>query len=95
MIEEQILDKMTTQRRLDVEIMNDEKQSTYGLLIRSEEKGRSITEIFVYALLGLSVVVSIVQYAREQNQLPVSVMGEPAEIQYISHQTPPDCGGQC
>ena len=76
--------------------MNNETQSTYGLLIRSEEKGRSIIETFVYGLLALSVVVSIVQFAREHNQLPASVIAEPTpEIQYLSHQTDADCDGQC
>ena len=92
------LDKTRSRRRLGRErkiFMNNEHQSTYSLLVRSEEKGRSVIETLVYALLALSVAVSIVQFAHEHNQMPASVMGEPAEIQYLSHQTGPDCDGRC
>jgi len=45
-------------------------QTTYTLLVRSEEKGRSLTETVVYALLGLSVLVSILQFAGQPNPFP-------------------------
>jgi len=69
MNDQQTLDKMRTRRRL--KIMNNEAQSTYGLLVRSEEKGRGIMETVVYALFGLSAIVSIWQFAQLANQLPI------------------------
>ncbi len=43
--------------------MNNKHESTYTLLVRSEEKGRSIMETVLYALFGLSAIVSIWQFA--------------------------------
>src|SRR5438270_4961893 len=57
MNEQQTLDKAGTPRRL--KIMNNEAQSIYGLLVNSEEKGRSRMETAVYATCILSVVVAI------------------------------------
>ena len=51
--------------------MNNEHESTYTLLVRSEETGRGIIETVVYALLGLSAIVSIWQFAQQPNQLPI------------------------
>jgi hypothetical protein len=44
--------------------MNDKIESTYLLLVRSEEKGRGVLEIAVYAAIILSVVFSIWQLAQ-------------------------------
>lgn len=38
-------------------------ESNYTLLVRSEEKNRSRLEIVVYALLFLSAILSITQFA--------------------------------
>ena len=43
--------------------MNNQFESTYGMLVRSEEKGRGILEILVYAVFTLSVALSICQFA--------------------------------
>ena len=51
--------------------MNNENESTYSLLVRSEEKGRSIMETVLYALFGLSAIVSIWQFAQQPNPLPL------------------------
>jgi hypothetical protein len=84
MNDQQTLDKMGTRRRL--EIMNNEAQSTYGLLVRSEEKGRSIMETVVYALLGLSAIISIWQFAQQTNHLPIDgPTAEPYLAPQISH----------
>lgn len=45
--------------------------STYGLLLRSQETGRSVMETVIYALLSACVMVSIVQFAQ---QLPINGM---------------------
>lgn len=67
--------------------MNNEQESSYTLLVRSEEKekGRSIMETVIYALLGLSVVISIFQFAHEQDELPVGVTTESYRIEHVSH----------
>lgn len=43
--------------------MNNQFESTYSMLARSEEKGRGILETSVYAAFTLSVVLSICQFA--------------------------------
>jgi len=54
--------------------MNNECGSTYTLLVRSEEKGRSIMETVLYALVGLSAIVAIWQFAQQPNSLPIDRM---------------------
>ena len=84
------LDKMGTRRRL--EIMNNEAQSTYGLLVRSEEKGRGIMETVVYALFGLSAIISIWQFVEQPNRLPIDApTPEPYVAPQISHHQAGPC----
>ena len=45
-------------------IMNNKFESTYALVVRSEEKGRGVLEVAVYAASILSVVLSIWQFAQ-------------------------------
>jgi hypothetical protein len=47
--------------------------TTYALLVRSEEKGRSIMETAVYALLGLSAILSILQFVQQPERMPTTV----------------------
>jgi hypothetical protein len=47
--------------------------TTYALLVRSEEKGRSIMETAVYALLGLSAILSILQFVQQPERMPTMV----------------------
>jgi len=49
--------------------MNNQFESTYALLVRSQEKGRGILEILVYGMAILSVVLSIFQFA----EVPVKI----------------------
>ena len=51
--------------------MNNGHESTYTLLVRSEEKGRGIMETVLYVLFGLSTIVSIWQFAQQPNPLPI------------------------
>lgn len=46
-------------------------ESTYGLLVRSEEKSLSFFETAAYLLCILSAIISICQFARQSNALPV------------------------
>jgi hypothetical protein len=62
------LDKAGTPRRL--KIMNNEAQSIYGLLVDSEEKGRSRMETAVYAMCILSVVAAICQFIAQPTPAP-------------------------
>jgi hypothetical protein len=57
---QQSLDKAGTPQRL--KIMNNETQSIYGLLVSSEEKGRSMMETAVYAMCIVSAVAAIGQF---------------------------------
>jgi hypothetical protein len=56
--------------------------TTYALLVHSEEKGRSIMETAVYALLGLSAILSILQFAEQPNRLPATLTTQAYEIPY-------------
>lgn len=46
-------------------------ESTYALLVRSEEKSRSRLEVLVYALFILSAVFSIWQFAHQSMAFPI------------------------
>jgi len=45
--------------------MNNEFESTYALLVRSEEKGRGVLETIVYAAFILSAIFLIWQFATQ------------------------------
>jgi hypothetical protein len=49
--------------------MNNQFESTYGLLIRSEEKGRGVLEAMLYVAFILSAVLLIWAFAKS----PVSI----------------------
>jgi putative exporter of polyketide antibiotics len=81
------LDKVATPRRL--EIMNNEaQQSIYGLLVHSEEKGRGIMEIAVYATCILSVAVAILQFISQPTPDPFAGWKPSARpTPVVSHRT--------
>ena len=54
--------------------------TTYALLVQSEEKGRSIMETAVYALLGLSAILSILQFVQQPERLPATLTTQAYEI---------------
>ena len=47
-------------------------ESTYALLVRSEEKSRSALETVAYSTCILSVVIAIWQFAHQPVNLPAS-----------------------
>ena len=49
---------------------NPHTETTYSLLVRSEEKNRSVLEIVVFALFMLSAVFSIWQFAVQPISVP-------------------------
>jgi hypothetical protein len=67
--------------------MNDQFESNYALLVRSEEKGRGVLEILVYAIFFLGVVLSIWQFA--QSPLKISAPGTEACVACHTGTTPP------
>jgi hypothetical protein len=55
------------------------KKSTYRLLIQSEDKNKNVMEIAVYALVALSCLISIWQFAEQPNVLPLDRVGTTVE----------------
>ena len=55
-------------------------ESTYALLVRSEEKSRSLLETVVYAIFILSAVFSIWQFAHQPMMLPLKSIHTSAAI---------------
>jgi hypothetical protein len=53
-------------------IMKNEHESTYALLVRSEEKSRDMLETAVYALFILSAVFAIWQFVQQPMPLPMN-----------------------
>jgi hypothetical protein len=47
------------------------EESTYALIVRSEEKGRIVLEAVLYMLAILSAVTAIFQFAQEPVQVSV------------------------
>ena len=66
-------------------LMNND--TTYALLVHSEEKGRSIMETAVYALLGLSAILSIFQFVQQPNRLPATVTTHAYEMSQTSQRS--------
>jgi hypothetical protein len=69
---------------------NNEFESTYALLVRSEEKGRGVLEAVLYVAFILSAVVLIWEFA--QSSLRIQGLGpdqgavsQVAKTQMISH----------
>jgi hypothetical protein len=66
------------------------EESTYALIIRSEEKGRIVLNTVLYALLLLSVVYSICEFAIHPVTVPAAaalqcVACETRTVQHRSH----------
>jgi hypothetical protein len=61
------------------------KQSTYALLVRSNEKSRNIMETALFGLFGLSAVVSMWQFAQQPTSLPLHRV-KSADVQCVGHE---------
>ena len=48
-------------------------ESTYALLVRSEEKQRSRFETLVYTVLAVSAIFALLQFGREAAMMPSSI----------------------
>jgi hypothetical protein len=64
-------------------------ESTYALLVRSEEKGRTRLETLVYALFILSAVFSIWQFAHQPIFLPLHSVNT---VSSVVCESPAVCG---
>ena len=54
--------------------INEGQESTYALLVKSEEKGRSFFETIVYSLFILSAVAAIGQFVVQPMDLALATM---------------------
>jgi hypothetical protein len=48
-------------------------ESTYALLVRSEERQRGRFEIFIYMLLIVSTIFAVLQPGRQAARMPASI----------------------
>lgn len=58
-------------------------ESTYALLVRSEEKERNLSETVVYLLLGLSTAFSIWMFAHQPFTVPITGLKASASIAQV------------
>ena len=59
---------------------NEIHESTYALLVRSEEKERSLLETIAYGLFILSAVTAIWQFAQQPINLPLGAMPQTVSV---------------
>ena len=69
--------------------MNSEFESTYALLMRSEEKGRGVLETVLYVAFILSAVLLIWEFAHsslrvQPNRVGQDIVRQAAKTQIIS-----------
>ncbi len=55
-------------------------ESTYALLVRSEEKERSLFEIIAYGLFILSAIAAIWQFVQQPLKLPLDNIPQTASV---------------
>ena len=60
---------------------NEVEESSYALLVRSEEKKRTYFETIIYSLILLSAVAAILQFAEQPDPLPLSALPGSAVVQ--------------
>jgi hypothetical protein len=51
--------------------MNKELESTYALLVRSEDRSRNMMEVGGFSLIALSALVAVWQFAHQPTSLPL------------------------
>jgi len=69
-------------------LTNDQFESTYALLVRSEEKGRGVLETVLYVAFILSAVLLIWEFAQSSVSLPAGleqgIVSQAAKTQMVS-----------
>ena len=63
--------------------MNNHQESTYALLVRSEERSRGALETVAYSTIFLSLFVAIWQFAQHPVNIPASGI-EPIAISEVT-----------
>lgn len=63
---------------------NEIHESTYALLVRSEEKERGLFETIAYGLFILSAVAAIWQFAQQPVNLPLDTMPQTASATQVN-----------
>ena len=63
--------KVTTDMKTN-KPLSELEESTYSLLVRSEETKRAIFETIIYCLIIISAVAAIVQFAGQPDLLPIA-----------------------
>ena len=58
-------------------------ESTYALLVRSEEKARGLFETVAYSLFILSAVAAIGQFVLQPVDLPLSALPQTASVTQV------------
>jgi hypothetical protein len=56
------------------ELLNKAEESTYSLLVRSQERNRAVFEAIVYGLIILSAVAAILQFTDQPDPLPLTAL---------------------
>ena len=56
------------------EPINEVEESSYSMLVHSEEKKRAYFETIVYGLILLSAVAAILQFAEQADPLPLTAL---------------------
>lgn len=71
-------------------LMNNHEESTYALLVRSEEKSRTALETVAYTTCILSVIAAIWQFAHQPVNIPAQGLepGDTTASQLIASNSP-------
>ena len=59
---------------------NEVEESTYSLLVRSNERKRGFCETIIYSLMILSAVAAILQFVEQRDSLPLSALPISASV---------------
>jgi len=59
---------------------NEVEESTYSLLVRSNEKKRGMFETIIYTLMILCAVAAIVQFVDQRDSLPLTALPISASV---------------
>ena len=70
-----------------IALMNNHQESTYALLVRSEERGRSAAEAVAYTIFVLSAVFAIWQFIQHPVTIPAA--GLQPTVAYATEQVGP------
>ena len=60
--------------------VQNQEESAYSLLIRSEEKSRNAIELIMYPCLILGPLIAIWQFAQHPVNIPAAGLKEPCDI---------------